>query len=235
MSNTHNIKTIVAFMFIAIFAININAQSKRNITNISPFKKVVVASGINIIFNKSDKREIIIEGERTVISKVICSVSNDSTLSIYTQKFTYKKSKKIDIYINYDLGIESIVSSSGNHIKCETALEGEKIELIARNGSDFFFAIQNSAVKIKAITGSRIQVVGEANNIDVYAENGSNVNTVSLHCPIVSITATQASHVDCFASERIDVWATYDSEITYKGNPPTTNISSTTGSRVLPK
>lgn len=211
-----------------------HAQSKRTIADLAPFKKIVVASGINVILNKSNSRSATIEGERTVINSVVCAVE-DSTMSIFATRYKYSKSKKINVYIDFDSTLVNITSTSGNRIKCESPIDGSRLTLIARNGSDFYIMTNAASVKAESISGSKIKLIGKADKSDLYAENGSTVEAFGLNSPFASVTATLSSQIDCLASQRLDAWATYDSHIYYKGDPVDTNISSTVGCKVLPK
>ncbi|MBP5365438.1 MAG: DUF2807 domain-containing protein [Bacteroidales bacterium] len=228
-------KTLIISEILTITATTYTlAQSTRTISNVAPFKKIVVASGINIILNQTGTREITVEGERTVISNVVCAVE-DSTMSIYATRYKYSKSKKINVYIDFDSTLVDIVSTSGNRIKCETPLTGSKLSFVARNGSDFYIMANSLSINAKSISGSRIQLIGKADKTDLYAENGSDIHSYNLDNEFTSATATLSSHIECYASQRLDAWATYDSYIYYKGDPHDTNISTTVGCKVLPK
>lgn len=210
-------------------------QSVREITNIKPFSKITIASGINVILSKSDKRAIRVEGERSVISKVMCSV-DETELSIYATKFKYKQSKKINVYVDYDSTIVSIVGSSGNHVRTETPLVGEYIEVHGKNGCDFFVMLDAGKVKAKVSNGSNIRLVGRAEEVDAYADNGSQVKAYALESQSAWYTITLASYAELWAPKGgLNIVASGDSEVYYKGDPSSLNINAVSGARVLPR
>lgn len=222
-------------LILLLLPIVVEAQSIREITNIKPFSKIAIASGINLILNKSDKRAIRVEGERTVISKVVCSV-DETELSIYTTKFKYKLSRKINVYIDYDSTIVSIVGTAGNHVRCETPLEGDYIELHGKNGCDFFVMLDATKVKAKVSNGSNVRLVGKVSEVDAYADNGSSVKAYALESQSAWYTISLASYAELWAPKgRLNITASGDSQVYYKGDPSELNINAVTGARVLPR
>ena len=222
-------------MILTLIPMVVKGQSVREITNIKPFSKIAIASGINVILNKSDKRAIRVEGERTVISKVVCSV-DETELSIYTTKFKYKLSRKINVYIDYDSTIVSIVGTAGNHVRCETPLEGDYVELYGKNGCDFFVMLDTKKVKVNVSNGSNVRLVGKTGEIDAYADNGSHVKAYALESTSAWYTISLASYAELWApTGRLNITASGDSQVYYKGDPAELNINAVSGARVLPR
>lgn len=210
-------------------------QSSREITNVKPFSKISLASGINLIMKKSDKRAIRVEGERTVISKVVCEV-DETEMFIYATKFKYKQSRKIDVYLDYDTTIVRIVGTSGNHVRCEEPMTGDYLELHGKNGCDFFVALDVKKVKAKVSNGSNIRLIGKANNADVYADNSSTVKAYGLESNTAWYTISLASYAELTApTDVLNITASGDSQVYYKEDPITLNINAVTGAKVLPR
>ena len=100
---------VILFIFTALTA---NAQLKREWPKVEQFTQITVASGINLIINKSDKRRIVVEGERGAINSTVCTVDSAGMLSIFANKFKYRHSKRINVYVDYDSTLTYIASTS---------------------------------------------------------------------------------------------------------------------------
>lgn len=224
---------LILSAFISSAAIFAQSVSTREITKIDHFDKIILASGINLTIRKADKTKITIKGERTVIASVVCQV-DDGELNIYTTRFKYKKTKRIDIIMDVDSALTSIYATSGNKVRCETVLPCKSLTLIARYGSDFFFNINADYIKAKAEEGSDIRLVGEARKADFFATNACSIRAFQMKADIASIAAQQSSNVDITVLSSLIVSSSSNCEIRYKGDPQFTQINALNGSRALP-
>lgn len=223
---------IVAILLTVLVSIGTTAQSHRYITDIPSFTKITLANGIHMVLVKSDRRCVRADGERTVISKVVCQVV-EGHMSIYAMPFKYKNSKRITVYVEYDSTIVSINCKASNRVRAEEPIEGGELQITARNGCDFFINMDVDHVRATVTSGSNIQFVGRSGSTDIHVENGSTVHAYNLESQIVHLTATLASKVEITATAIINIDASSDSEVRYKGDPPERSINALTGSRVF--
>ncbi len=203
----------------------------REIDKIDRFSKVSLASGINMVIRKSDRQKITINAERTILPHVVCQVV-DGELSIFASRFSYKKSKRIDIVLEVDSALTSITCSSGNHVRCETALPCENLALYGRYGCDFFCNVNAEYLKVNVTSGCDVRLVGNARSCDFFAENASTIRAFGLRSNSVSVAAATSSSVDVSVVDAITVSARGHCEVRYKGDPGARNIIAVSDSRV---
>lgn len=208
------------------------AQSVREIKNLKPYDKISLASGINLILTKGTPGTIKIEGERTVVTHVICQV-REGELQIYTTKFKYKNSKRINIYVPFDSTLTRIDAPAGNRVRCEEALMGNRIELIARNGCDFYVNAICGRLKVRCTNGSTMRLLGEADVADIYADNSSTIKAYDMECKRVMLTAQVVSDIEVTATESLSGTAVSDCEVRYKGDPQDYSLQVSSGSRAF--
>lgn len=225
--------TIIISLIIIAISADIAAQTVREIKNVKPFDKISLAAGINLILNKSDQRAVRVEAERTVVSHVICRVSDDGELQVYATKFRYKTSKRINVYVDYDSTLVKIDAPGGNRVRCENPLKTNRIELIARNGCDFYINLASQHVKARATNGSTIKLLGESVSADLWAENSSQLRSYDLVCQRVALTMSIASSAEVFASESLSGTAVSDCEVRYKGSPKENSLEVSSGSKAF--
>ena len=210
-----------------------NGITTREVTKLEHFDRIVLAADINLTIVKADKPKITIRGERSVITQVVCQVT-DGELSIYATKFKYKRTKRIDIVLETDSALTSVYGTSGNKVRCEQAFNCQNLTLTARYGCDFFFNVNADFLKAKAENGSDIRLVGNARKTDLFAENACSIRAFKLSSEIVSVVATLSSNVDVSVGSVLYTSSRDNCEIRYKGNPQQTQISNLDSSRVLP-
>lgn len=224
----HILTIILLLLAIASYSQGI---STREITKLPHFSRVVLASGINLTITKGDKPKVTIKGERSVISQVVCQV-DDGCMSIFTNKFRYKKTKRIDIFLEVDSALTEIYGTSGNKVRCEMPLPCDSLVLTARYGCDFFVNVNAGYLKAKAITGSDIRLVGNADRVDIFAENASTIRAFKMSSRRNFVAATVSSDVDISVSDIINISSTDNCIVRYKGNPPTAQINAIGDSKV---
>jgi len=222
--------TLILFFLIPLIAFP-QGISSREITKLPHFERVRLASGINLTIIKGDKPKVTIKGERTVISQVVCQVT-EGEMAIFTTRFRYKKSKKIDIIMEVDSAITEIYGTSGNKVRCEVPLPCQDLVLNARYGCDFFINVKAEYVKAKAYTGSDIRLVGTATKAEMFAENASTIRAFNLSTQRNFVAASVSSSVDVRVSDVINVSSTDDCIVRYKGTPSSQQINAIGDSKV---
>ncbi len=228
-------KRLIFICLLLIFVAEVStSQVIREIRNLKPFTTIKLASGINLILAPSDRRLVRGEAERTIVTHVCCDVDEESgVMQIYATKFKWKDSKKINVYVDYDSTIVRIESASGNRVRSELPIKGERIDLICKNGGDFYINLDVEKVRAKGTNGSNIKLLGRAKVADVTVDNGSVVKSYDLDCQTMLVTATLASAADVYASRTINVTANNDSEVRYKGDPENRTLNVDKGSRAF--
>ncbi len=225
--------TYLIIIFASLTVYGQGSITTREITKLDKFDRIVLAADINMTIIKADKPKITIKGERSVIAQVVCKVT-DGELSIYATKFKYKKTKRIDITLEIDSAITSVYGTSGNKVRCETAIPCNNLVLTARYGCDFFFNVSADFLKAKASHGSDIRLVGNTRKSDFFAENACSIRAFNLNSNIVSVVATLSSNVDISVTDVLYTSSRDNCEIRYKGDPQQTQINAFDSSRALP-
>lgn len=227
-----NILLCLGLMAFLSPTLRLDAQSQRELLKVRSFTDLSVGSGINVILTASDEHLIRIEGERTAVSKVFCDVQ-EGTLIIAVGKYTWKKNRKIDVYVTYDGPINSITCSSGSDIRSETPIRSSDMQIVAKSGCDLYLSLDVEHLKLKIGSGSDARLVGKAGSADFFVDNGSQLNAFGLDCAKVWASVTLASKAFVYSSGYLGIAAGNDSEVRFKGNPATREITQSGGSRVL--
>ena len=86
-------RSIILLLLCIFPLLTVRAQLKREIERVEPFTQITVASGINLIIHKADKRRIVVEGERGAINNTICAVDSAGMFAVKMATFTRRVTK----------------------------------------------------------------------------------------------------------------------------------------------
>ncbi len=225
-------KKVLFLLLTLIFTSNICGQAIREINNLAPFQTVKLPSGVNLILEKSEKRLVKVEAERTILPHVIIDIK-DGVMSVYTTKYKWKDSKRINLYVYYDTTIVCIDAPSGNRVRSELPIRGEKLELVCRNGANFYVNVDVDNLRLRATNGSSIRLLGNARQATITLDNGTTLKAYEMEAGNMNLTATLGSSAEVRCTEVFDLNAESDSEIRYKGDPKERNLNVDKGSRAF--
>ncbi len=206
---------VILFIFTALTA---NAQLKREWPKVEQFTQITVASGINLIINKSDKRRIVVEGERGAINSTVCTVDSAGMLSIFANKFKYRHSKRINVYVDYDSTLTYIASTS-SRIRCESPIVGEKLVVKSSHGSEYYFVVDVTFLKVHLENNASLQISGSARSADVFLDESSMLKSYKLEADVMEVTLDNSSEAEVNVTDELIIYANHHSLVKYDGEP----------------
>ena len=206
-------------IILMLFAFSLSSMAaikpvKKEIRIASSFNSIILAKGIDLVISQGNERKCLVEAESTVSSQVVCSLS-DSTLSIYANKFKYKKSKRITVYLTLDAPFAYIETQSGNRVSSYGTIECDTLSVKADGSSSISIAIKAVEVKVRVSENASLSLRGEAESVDAIVRNTSNLWLNSLKCSNVTLDADYYCHCKIFAGKSMVVNARRGSDVEY--------------------
>lgn len=244
--------TVVAF----VAPVAVAAQSLltyRIVGDVEPFKSVNVAKRINVtLVHYSDIDKLpsavasrlkkskaaaarvgqglpvcIVKAEPTVAKAVKC-VSKDGTLDIYAEKFKYKRSQAIDVYVVCDSNLRSVSGASGSNITSRGCLQSPGLSLNAEFAMSIHVTVSAPSVSVVAKNSSDIGLTGSIGDLTAHLMSGSNLRMRKVTCATASITAEGESTAQVNATTSLTVYSSARSRVTYYAPGATLDLHSET-------
>ena len=229
---------------VAVFAPMASAAQSlatyRIISDVEPFESVNVAKRINVTLvhysdvgklpsavatklqkNKAAATRVgkglpvcIVRAEPTVAKAVKCE-SKDGSLDIYADKFKYKRSPTIDVYVVCDGNLRSISGTSGSNITSKGCLLSPGLSLIAEFAMSIHVTVSAPSVSVVAKNSSDIGLTGTIGTLSAALKSGSNLRMRKVTCGSATITAEGESTAQVNATSSLVVHSSSRSRVTY--------------------
>jgi hypothetical protein len=196
---------------------------------ILPFTAVEVSGNIHLTLNHGPENSLQISGDDRLINMVVSKVE-DETLKIYTNQSGIRH-YRFDATLAFDL-LESINASAGAHISNADTIFAEHIQHRISAGAFSNLVILADEISVKASSGSHADLSGKTNSLVLESSAGSEIKAYGLEAAHVEARTSAGANASVFATEHIQARANSGSEINYKGNPPSKDISTSSGGNV---
>lgn len=173
----------------------------------------------------------VLKAEPTVAKAVKCDVE-DGALSVYAEKFKFKKTQSIDLFIVCDDNIRSITGASSSNIHTKGVLKSPGLSVTAEFAMSIHLSLSTPSVKILAKNDSQVWLSGSADNVSANLQSSSLLMR-KLDASVVSVTATNGSTAHVNASSSLSLSAEKRSTITYVSDNATVDASSDSTSKII--
>lgn len=196
---------------------------------ILPFTTIEVSGNIHLTLTHGPESSLHISGDDNLIDLVISKVENGS-LKIYTEQSGIIRNR-FDATLAYDQ-LESINASAGAHISNSDTIYAELFQHHVSAGAFSNITILADEIHLKASSGAHADLSGKTKALILESSAGSEIKAYSLIAARVEAKTNAGANAAVYATEHIHARANSGSEISYKGNPPSKDISSSSGGSI---
>lgn len=183
------------FMLFTLFSFSETYVSKSIIT--SSFNKIDIDAPIDISINRADEREVSLQAEKNLITKIKIYVRGD-TLFIRT-KGSFRSKKGIKVTINNPHLIDCIVDGAAT-IKINGYSE-DSFSLVVDGSSDIYFGL------------------GSFNNFFLKADGSYTINLLGVDIKNAKIRAEGSGNIKVNVSNYLDIDLEGSVDAKYSGHP----------------
>lgn len=182
--------------FRAFSGIKGSGVSKVEKRELSGFKKIDVSGIINLEVTAQKDFSVDVETDDNLLEHVVTEVSGD-TLKLYTKK-NISPSNKIRVVVAMpelvDLDISGVSKTTVNNIKTDS-------------------------FKVDISGAAKIELNGEANDLNIDASGASKINAENLKVANANVDVSGATNVVVSATEEVKAHASGASKVRYTGEP----------------
>jgi hypothetical protein len=220
-------KKILAVVFIGIIGFA-NAQDTEN-RNVSAFKGIKVAEGIDVYLKKGTKEALRIEATGIKTSDVLTEVSGEY-LKIHMKEGRYRD-HSVKVYVTY-IEIDKLSASSASNIFSEGIIKANQLIMSASSAATIDVELDVNELDVTASSAGELELKGKAKRIEIEASSAGEVNAYDLVSEIVDVEASSGGSAKVNAVKEIKAHASSGGGIRYKGTPERSNTNSSSGGSV---
>jgi hypothetical protein len=161
---------------------------KRNVSG--DFTKIDVSRGLDVELEQSKSYFIEVEADENLQQHITTKVENGTLIITSDENIDEAESRTIRVKMPLIAGLET---SSGSNIYGKNVFLGSNIKVKASSGSEIDVEVEIDAIDCESTSGSTITVKGKALKLTTASSSGSNIDAEYLMVNDVTSEATSGS------------------------------------------
>lgn len=201
-----------------------------DIREFAAFDKIAVSTNISVHLVPSNEEKAIIEAVDLENVKI---TQKGSTLKITTRK-PILKGEGVRVKLFYKT-IRSISAKAGSTITNKDKLTGDKIYVSLNAGGECILSVSANAIDVSAGEGSKVELQGKCDLLEVKATTGSKVLAKDLSSKTLFAKTSFGAHIYVTSNKEAELKALTGGEIEIYGTPKVFEYKTCTGGKVIDK
>ena len=184
----------------------------------SGFNNVDISGAIDVYVRQDSVSSVKVEADDNILEYIKVH-SDGSTLEIYTENnIRLKPTSKIKVYIS-NPQYKEIQVSGASSIRCENEItSADAIDIGLSGASDGRLELNAPKISVHLTGASNTSIKGKTKDFEGSASGASEIRGFDLLSENADVDASGASHIEIFASVKIDGQSSGASSVAYKGN-----------------
>ena len=184
----------------------------------SGFNNVDISGAIDVYVKQDSVSSVKVEADDNILEYIQVH-SDGSTLEIYTENnIRLKPTNKIKVYIS-NPQYKEIQVSGASTIRCENEItSADAIDIGLSGASDGRLELNAPKISVHLTGASNTSIKGKTKDFEGSASGASEIRGFDLLSENADVDASGASHIEIFASVRINGQSSGASSVNYKGN-----------------
>jgi putative autotransporter adhesin-like protein len=219
----------------SIFALaaSLPALADQETRELSGFNAIEVSGGIDLVARQGDGFVVEVENDDGDLDEIITEVRG-STLHIRRERsgsfFDWSGDGGL-VTVRLP-ALVSLKASGGSDAETEGPFSGERLEIVASGGSDVTLDVAVGELGVTASGGSDVNLSGTARSLRAQSSGGSDLNASALMAETANVQSSGGSDLSLSVRDSIVANASGGSDISYTGDPRSTNVNSSGGSDI---
>lgn len=200
--------------------------------NVTGFTAVTAATGIDVYITPAETFSVEVTADKNVMEYVRTELVGNELHIKYSSILSLNNTKVRTIVRLNCPKLETISATSGANIVLTEVFEGKKLVVDATSAADIEGAVRYEQIVVSVSSGADITLTGRCDNCDISATSGADVDTSALISKNVVVSATSGADAEVFALESLKARSSSGADITYHGDPTSTDIATSSGADI---
>jgi hypothetical protein len=200
---------------------------KRNITE--DFTKIDVSRGLNVELEQSKSYFVEVEADENLQQHITTRVENGTLIITSDENIDEADSRTIRVKMPLIAGVET---SSGSSVSGKNIFLGSDLKVRASSGSEIEIDAEIDTIDCESTSGSTITVKGKSLKLTTASSSGSSINAEELMVNDVTSQATSGSSTGVNPIVSLNAKASSGSSVNYKNSPKTITKEESSGGSV---
>lgn len=172
--------------------------------NLTGFSRVESVGSMNVFITKADNFNVKIEADDSMLPYIITEVKGNTLVIRMKEHFSFRNTKKMDIYISMP-SVTGLATKGSGSIKSESKFNGDELELKTEGSGSIHFNFDGHHAEVATHGSGGISFTGKVNKTEL-STNGSGSIDARLECESANLSTNGSGSVKVSGSA-IDVRA----------------------------
>lgn len=216
--------------FLAMFLCSASVIAQKTTMELNNFNELKVFDRINLTLIKSSENKAIISGDDADEVKI----SNDNgLLKVRMEVDEFLDGNETYVELHYTDELSLVDANEGAKITSESNLENKFVKLRSQEGAQLRTAVNTRNLDVKAISGGKIWVTGNAPNQEVSIRSGGEYHAKEMTADQTEVTVFAGGKAYVNSKEYVEANVTAGGTIEIFGNPELVEEDKTFGGSIV--
>ena len=216
------IASVVAIISLCSFSIKGNGNVVKEDRVVEAYSGLDISSAFNVVIVQGDHYSLTVEADENLLPIIETKVKR-GVLYISTKE-NIRKFEKMNIYLTF-VDIDRMQISGAVDIESRGVINVKELNLDCSGATDVDLSLEVSTLRLDLSGASDIDLEGRCGMFVIDVSGASDLNAYDMKSNDVHIDASGASNVKVFAVSSIKADVSGASDVSYKGNPSTNDIT----------
>ncbi len=238
-------KKFLVVVFSFLFLGNILAQEEKIIVNdknaqarnVSGFKEISVAGGIDLYLSPDDKETVVVSASDEKYRDHIVTRVVDGRLEIYFDErkgWRWPSNMRLKAYVSFR-SLKRLLASGSSDVFVNGIIKSDQLRVDLSGASDFKGAIDVNELVMEQSGSSDSRISGRADRLKIGVSGASDMKAYDLQVNYCDANASGASDIQITVNKELSAKASGASDIEYRGSGLTKEIKTSGSSSVSRK
>lgn len=204
------------FLILYLLFTTLGFSQNRIVKNLGDFNQLKVFSGLHVKLIKDTVQKIEIKGPQ---SEAVMVKTVNNLLKISVKLPEVFEADNTIVKLHYTNDFDLIDANEGAIITSKNTIRQEYLEVRTQEGAQIDLKIQADILKIKAVTGGVISLLGTTHNQDVIVNTGGQYEGFTCVSDKATIVASTGAEADVYVTDFLKATAKLKGIIIYKIKP----------------
>lgn len=216
------VAAVISIVSLCSFTIKGNGKVVTEDRVVEEYSGLDISSAFNVVIMQGDHYSLTVEADENLLPVIETKVKR-GVLYISTKE-NIRKFEKMNIYITF-VDIDRMEISGAVDLESKGVLNLNNLDLECSGATDIDLSLEVSTLRVDISGASDLNLEGRCGMFVIDVSGASDLNAFDMKANDVRVDASGASSVKVFAISSINADVSGASDVSYKGNPDTNNIT----------
>lgn len=206
-----------------------NGNVTEEVRNVEEFDQIKVSRGMNVYITQGSPAKVVVIADNN-LHQVIETEVDGGVLKVFAnENIGWAKEKKVMVTVEKLSGVEV---TSGSNAYSQNQIVTENLDIKSTSGANLTLEVNSRYLKADCSSGANIKLSGLAKEAELEASSGANLKGQELKADKCKMRASSGANVYATVIEQLEAKASSGGNITYYGEPGTTEIENSSGGNI---